>query len=541
MTSLIAHRPTTSSRRLPRPAFSPHFIVMGLLFAGAVLVGYLLLPDDNERVAMLERDGQDREALQILEQRFTAGDRSGRTLYQLQRLYEDAGNLTGARSMLERLSAARPKDGKLLRDLGELYRVTQDEAGYIRTLEARLALRFSQPVCKELIGLHRRAGRFDDEQRVLSHCAERGYRRNEDIIRLAHLTAVDGKLVEAARLLRQVDDRRQIRQDSDRIMLFQALLESGSADEAKRRAARWFKGSPDDSLVLQMIDTLAADGRHELALELAREVGRPGDSVSLAVAELMLDRREITAARIYLAGWLERAKLHNVELQSAELSQRAVRAALEAEDPGLALAIAKRQGLAQMQQEDLVGLAEALTAIGDMAAFREVRAELPDVVIRENLLLSAALEVERGKPEPARQLLARVEVDALDEWRLALWARLMTSTGRRAVAQQALRGIVKEEPQPGAAIGSAEVVSAPVPRSTAPASDTVRRATARRPGVAVAPTDPQAPPRLVRRKQVNVEGNVPRASRVRRTTAVKAKAKSPPPPSAWPVPVPFPQ
>ena len=56
----------------------PHILVMGAVFAGALAVGYLVLPGDGERIAALERDGRNRQALQILEQRFAQGDRSHR-------------------------------------------------------------------------------------------------------------------------------------------------------------------------------------------------------------------------------------------------------------------------------------------------------------------------------------------------------------------------------------------------------------------------------------------------------------------------------
>ncbi|MEZ5818169.1 MAG: hypothetical protein R3D44_13900 [Hyphomicrobiaceae bacterium] len=443
----MSARHTISAKKLasvltatPSPSrLSPHLIVMALVFVGSMVVGYLLLPDDNERIAMLERDGHDSQALEILEQRFAAGDRKQRTLFQLQSLYEEKGDIARATRTLELLAAARPRDANLQRHLAELYRSTQDEPGYIRMLESRLAARFSRPICRELIGRYRGAGDFAAEQRTLNYCRARGYRRTDDIIRLAHLTATDGNTSEAASLLRSVDDRRQLRVDSDRLMLFVALVEEGAAEEAKRRAARWFKGSKDDALVLQMIDTLAASGRHELGVDLAREVGRPGDSISLAIAELMLDRDEIDAARTYLAGWLEHARL-----RESELTQRALRAALDAEDPSLALKAARGYGLARLQQEDLVSLAEALSAIDQTEEFREVRALIAPGSIEDNLLLAAAVEVEQGKPEPARQLLSRVQVKALDDWRLTLWARLMTSTGRKETAQQTLRDIAAE-------------------------------------------------------------------------------------------------
>lgn len=418
---------------------APHAVVMGLAFLGALVIGYLLLPGENERIAMLERDGHDAKALQILEHRFAAGDRDVRSLFQLQSLYEQKGDLVRARQMLDLLADARPRDPTVQRQVSEFYRITQDEPAYVKSLEQRLANRFSQPICKELIGLYRRAGKFDLEQRTIMSCSNRGYRRTDDIVRLARLIAVDGRLPEAAALLRSVDDKRRLTEDADRLMLFAALLDAGAATEAKQRAARWFKGSKDEGFVLQIIDNLAADNRHELAIDLAREVGRPGDSISLAVGELMLDREQIIPAQSYLRGWLEVAKIGD-----EEVAQRVLRAALDAEDPMLAYRAGEIFGLRRMPQEDLVALAEALSAINQQSAFQAVRELIAPGSLKENLLLAAAVEFEKGKAEPARQLLSRIEVKALDEWRLALWARLMTSTGRRATAQQTLKEIQAE-------------------------------------------------------------------------------------------------
>ena len=192
-----------------------------------------------------------------------------------------------------------------------------------------------------------------------------------------------------------------------------------------------------------MIDNLAREKRHDLAITLARETGAPGDSVSLAVAELMLDREEIEAARSYLKGWLDTAKIRD-----PDLVQRFVAAALDAEDPELAFRGAESFGLKRLSQGELVPLAEALSAIGAVALFQQVREAIDPSMLKDNPLLAAAIEVDRGAPEPARQLLSRVQVDNLDEWRLALWARLMESTGRRANTGEALRSIGVQPPPP---------------------------------------------------------------------------------------------
>jgi hypothetical protein len=495
---------------------------MALVFVGAVIIGYLLLPDENERIAMLEGDGHDRQALELLELRFAAGDRAQRTLFQLRHLYEEKGDIAHATQMLELLAAARPRDANVQRHLAELYRSTQNEPAYIGAMEKRLAARFSQPACKELIGIYRGKGNFNAEQRTHEYCSKKGYRRTDDIIRLAHLTAVDGDTTKAARLLKSVDDRRHLRADSDRLMLFAALVEADEADDAKRRAARWFKGSKDDTLVLQMIDTLAAGDRDELAIELAGEVGRMGDAISLAVAELMLDRQDVDAGRAYLAEWLDHASLVD-----ADLVQRFIRAALDAEDPLLAYKAGSSYGLARLSQDDLVSLAEALSAIERPEEFSAVRALIAPDIIASNLLLAAAVEVEQGKAEPARQLLSRIQAKALDDWRLALWARLMASTGRRETAQQTLRDIVAEvrddevapanpadtanEPAAIGASGAGQKAAVPAPGATDRNGQARRHTSRRRAG----PASSHA--KLIRRDR---NRSSPRRSRWRRPPAL---------------------
>lgn len=178
-----------------------------------------------------------------------------------------------------------------------------------------------------------------------------------------------------------------------------------------------------------MIDGLVDDQKHELAVNLAREVGTPGDAVSLTVAELLLDRTQDVAARAYLRGWFEVARL-----TEAAVAHRFIAAALDADDPELAYQGAAKFGLTRLGQSELVALAEALSASGKSALFQDVRKLIAPSTIIENPLLAAAIEVERGANEPARALLSRVQVDSLDEWRLALWSRLMETTSRRSVA-----------------------------------------------------------------------------------------------------------
>ncbi len=407
----------------------PHRIVMAVLFLGGLLVGWLLLPGERERIAALERDGQFRQALELLEARFDQGDRSQRSLFQLQRLYEHFGDLAKSRSMLEMLVGLRPRDVHVRRRLAQFYKATQDEPSYVAALMQELEIGYSEPACRELIGLFRRNGDYDRELALLTRCTQKGYRRAEDIIRLAHLLAADGKTGLASDLLIRVDDRRRLKTESDRLFLFATLMEAERADEAQKRGVRWLKAARDDSLALALVETLMRENRHGLAIELVKQISAPGDSVSLAVAEIMLDRGEETPARSYLRGWLSQA-----QIKSAGIVSRFIVAALDAVDPDLAFTGAKSFGLARVPQIDLASLAEALATMKRTAEFAEVRAAIVPKTIDENPLLAAAIDVSNNAMETARQQLLRVPVDDLDEWRLALWAQLMEQTGTTAAA-----------------------------------------------------------------------------------------------------------
>lgn len=433
--SILAHRWRTTGLHLPAWLNLPsHWVVMGVLFLGALGLGYELLPGQVQRIAMLERDGQSQQARNMLEHSYQSGDRSFQTLYQLQGLYEHFGQLDKASEILRRLIELNPRDVNVQRRAVTFYKMTQDEPAYIRALQAQIGLRYTEDACRELIGILRRNGQWTDEQAAIQTCRLRGYRRPEDISRLASLVAADGDLAQASALLRSVDDLRRLRTARERTQLFVMLLEIDQPREAHRRAVRWLRSARDPSHALALIDYMASANRHDLAIELARDISSPGDAISLAVPEVMLDRGETFAAKTYLRGWIEKARLGTTDLIS-----RFIVACLDAEDPENAMAGAQRFGLAKVPQDDLVALAEALAAIGRQSDFDTVRAVIRPDVLAGNPLLGAAVALQRGAPEAGQTLLSSVAVDELDEWRLSLWAKLMSNSGRNEAATVALR------------------------------------------------------------------------------------------------------
>ena len=383
-----------------------HSVVMGLFFGTAIAVGYALLPDDSERIAMLERDGKMLEARQLLELEFASGDRRQRTLFQLQGQYETSGNLVKARQMLELLAERRPRDVAIQRQLGQFYKQTQDEQAYIKSLLQQIDLRYSETACREVIGLLRRSGAYTGEQDALQKCRQKGYRKPDDMVRLASLLATNGDVKEASVLLRAVDDLRRLKTERERLQLFELLIENEQPNEAQRRGVRWIKGTKDDGLALKLIYSLVVANRHDLAIELARETSVPGDSVFLAIAEVMVQRNETTAAQAILRGWLDKA----VEIEPP-VAARYITAAIAAGSPELALSGAQRMGLAKLPEDSVNELAAALEGSGrrdDATALRASMGRDPG-----------------GEQRPIPRKIAQgFRLVGLDGWRQSLWKRL---------------------------------------------------------------------------------------------------------------------
>ena len=406
--------------RAALPRIEPRSIVMAVLFGGALALGWLILPGEPERIAMLERDGKGREALALLERRFSAGDRNQRTLFQMQAYYETFGELDKARGMLEMMAELRPRDPQVYRRLAQFYKQTQDVEAELAALKRQLELRYFEPACKELIGLLRQRGQFDEEQVAIQDCRQKGYRRADDLIRLASLLAVDGDLQQAVALLRSADDLRRLKAEPERLRLFGALLMLDQPRDALRRAVRWVRGTRNDAFVDLLVDQLVLAKRDDTALDLVRTVGTAGDAIALTAAELMLNRDQGEAARSYLRGWLEKARLG-----TPALAGRFVRLAIDAGDPENALKGAQRFGLARLPQPEIALLVEALTAADKTAEAEIARSFLrADVLVRQPQLRAAARRpaagarapTDPGSTDPGREL---------EGWRLSLWTGLM--------------------------------------------------------------------------------------------------------------------
>ncbi len=422
----------------------PHRIVMAAIYAGALAAGWLMLPGDSERVAMLERDGHSREALAILEQEFAGGDRRYRTLYQMQALYESEGNAAKAADLLKVMTLERPRDARLQSRLAAFYRSSQNEAGYLAALQAQIGIRYSEAACRELSSRLRLKGDYVAEQSALQTCRQKGYRRPDDLARLAELVAADGDTAQAVALLRPIDDLKRLKTVRERYQFLSLLLDQDQPKEAERRAVRWIRAAKDDSqFAVGLIDVLARSKYPASAIEVAKDAGSPGDSISLTIAERLIEQTQLGPARLYLKGWLDQAVF-----EDTDTALRFADAALLADDPETAYNGARKFGLDRLPALQLVRLAAALEKsgfIGDAAEVRTIAARAGDVAAVTPAAASAASlgqvpraateQDERPRSSPPRHPPRRVVLpDPLDSWRRGLASKMSDDAQRRLQA-----------------------------------------------------------------------------------------------------------
>ncbi len=427
-------------------AFKPHHAVMGAVFGLSLVAGWGMLPGDNERIAMLERDGHSREALAILEQAYQGGDRRYRTLHQMAALHENEGNVARARDLLEQMTVQRPRDAALRKRLAQFFRNTQDSERRMAALKSEVEVRYSELACRELIASYRLLGDYDSEKAAIQMCRQKGYRRPDDLARLAELLASEGDSAQAAAILRSIDDVKRLKDPRERYQLLAFLLEQDQPKEAERRALRWIKSAKDDAFAVGLIDVFAQSKTPSSAIALAKEAGEAGDSIALTIAERLLEQSQTSAAQHYLRGWLD-----NATLTDEETAVRFILAAIEAQDAKTAMAGAQKFGIKKLSSQPLLKLIQALSSAGYKAEAQQVRnaaapLSVPEAVSSGEEATEKKIEGETtaGKPDagpskgPSRQIrfeqARTLTADPLEPWRRTLLAKVSDDAERQAAA-----------------------------------------------------------------------------------------------------------
>lgn len=206
----------------------------------AVAAGIVTVPGPREQWTMLVRDERNDEALEILQQRYAAGERDPEAMLQLYKLLMSLAKIDEATRIIEEIVTRRPNDASGLAELAKHYEHTQDFDGEMRTLERLVVLQpSSSSTAERLLVLYRLHGYQAQEQRLLAKMLPAGIITAGDAERLGFMRAAQGDLQGALEALLAFDSMATPEYSTSRFALVDVLLRLGEPQNAMARMQNW--------------------------------------------------------------------------------------------------------------------------------------------------------------------------------------------------------------------------------------------------------------------------------------------------------------
>ena len=128
------------------------YVFLAVIALGSLAAAANLAPGNLERLAMLERDGRNEQAMIELQSLFDAGERHPQVLLRLYNLKTRFGLVDDARVVLEEYAKQRPNDIEAQTGLVRFYQINQIETPYVTTLRALVERTRSRELLNELLG-----------------------------------------------------------------------------------------------------------------------------------------------------------------------------------------------------------------------------------------------------------------------------------------------------------------------------------------------------------------------------------------------------
>lgn len=244
-----------------------NFIIVCLALT-IVTIGTLILPNTGDHISSLIKDHAYGPALKLAENRHAAGDQNPKVLNALYQLRSYFGDIEGATTALEQLAAQQPKNIGVQMQLAEHYKSTQRIDRYISVLEKIVGYDITQPVAHMLLGYYRYLGNVEVETRLIKRLIKANHAAPSLIGRLGMLLLSQGELAEATRLLILFDDGTSISMRTERLALFELLIERGQYDQAYERAVRWTKSWRDPDATQYLAERFRIAGKNTSAQRL---------------------------------------------------------------------------------------------------------------------------------------------------------------------------------------------------------------------------------------------------------------------------------
>jgi tetratricopeptide (TPR) repeat protein len=284
-----------------------HLIVVVLITGLALSWGLLLIPREDEHVAMLARDGHYEEASRMLLSMREMGERRPQLLMQNLVVRIRLGDLPGALDAVNALLAVRPDDHGAQQILADLLLQSGRLDEHLRAADRLVRSHPDADRLARVLASYRLYGRYDAELALLQTFAGSRHLSLSDHERLGALLSARGDWEGAARWLRLVDRRAPETESTARLRLLHVLLKGGHTDEAQRRAEAWIAAWRNPYLAARLIIRLAQAGAQHNAVALAQMCAERTPEATFQIAGALTSSSHAAIARELLARWVDLA------------------------------------------------------------------------------------------------------------------------------------------------------------------------------------------------------------------------------------------
>jgi tetratricopeptide (TPR) repeat protein len=259
------------------------FVVIAML---AVALSIAFIPRGRELALLELESGKASEALEVLEERYAAGERSLATIAVLAGARASMGDTLRAAQLLEEALPEHPDNLPLLRTLGGYYRQLGQQKEVLEVLQRLQSLSPSQAQLDELANLYRELGLKDRQREVLREIVSTQTSKPWHLIELAKLEAAAGNPREGARLLQRMAASHPRAVDPSIVALQMSLeIASGQIESALERGRVWVAQRPEPAKdVGHLANALSANGFSDKALELLQPYIMQDAPASLVMA-----------------------------------------------------------------------------------------------------------------------------------------------------------------------------------------------------------------------------------------------------------------
>ncbi|MBO0837167.1 MAG: tetratricopeptide repeat protein, partial [Actinobacteria bacterium] len=382
--------------------------------------GFLLIPRQDEYVAMLMRDGRYEEASRMLQSMRGAGDRRPQVLMQMLVLRIKQGDIEGAVEAVEAVLGVRPDDRRAQEILADLLLQSGRLDEYLRVTDRLVRSHPDPDRLSRLLALYRHHGRYDAELGLLQTFAGTRYLSLPNYERLGALLSARGDWQGAARWLRLVDREAPPAETTARLRLLHVLLQSGDVEEAQRLAEAWLIRWQSPYLAGKLIIRLVQAGAAPSAVVLARACAERMPETALQVAEVLTESAHPEIARELLARWIDLARE-----PSANAARDYVHASLAAGEWRRPLEKLVQLGRTGAPPEIQAGFAEEVAYGYGPGVLAQLMPLLPSSALRARPLLAAQIMRLGENRQLAEWYLDHVDPSRLAAHQQRVWFALL--------------------------------------------------------------------------------------------------------------------